>query len=122
MITIVDGIEPTIDEQLQQACYNKLLKNKHKGNSWINDELNITLQYLHQKLTEEFSEVQLRYYHNEDMDTISNELCDIINISSMLYRRYRRCIWKCPNPNHNFVYFSYDVDKIDKINKEVNTK
>lgn len=89
---LTGSLQPAIDGGLIHACYNKLLKNKHKGNSWIDDSLTVTLKYLHSKLTEEFSEAQIAYYHNAKPDLIASELCDIINISAMLYRRYRRVI------------------------------
>lgn len=89
----VSEIEPAIDEGLYQACYNIMLKNAHKGNSWLDDKWIDAIAFLNKKLQEEFEEYQaIQYNHHVEIGKKMYELCDIINISSMLYRRYREMI------------------------------
>lgn len=89
----IDTIEPAIDNGLIQSCYNIMLKNRHKGNSWLELPLSTTLVFLNRKLQEEYEEYQaIQYNHSVKIGSKMHELCDIINISSMLYRRYRSMI------------------------------
>ena len=79
-------IEFPLDQQIIDRCNTEMETNRHKGNSWKEPQLT-TEDFLLIKLSEEYSEFFLAILNNTSM--IEKEGADLINIISMIMRRYR---------------------------------
>ena len=74
-----------VDQEIVSLCSEYMDVNSHKGNSW-EDGQKVPLQFLLQKLAEEFSEFFLAAQKDHYM--IKKEGADLINIASMIIKRY----------------------------------
>jgi phosphoribosyl-ATP pyrophosphohydrolase len=83
MINIIYPIDPRIINK----CADKMNINSHKGNSWMDAQLT-PLTFLQNKLSEEYAEFVLAI-HSLGRADIESEGADLINIISMIIRRYR---------------------------------
>jgi predicted house-cleaning noncanonical NTP pyrophosphatase (MazG superfamily) len=80
-------LEYPLDDRIMRRCNNEMEANRHKGNSWM-DAQQTPLPYLKNKLQEEYAEFVLAPISEPEM--IEKEGADLINVISMIMRRYRR--------------------------------